>query len=80
MSFSAGRRGENISLEQILAFVTCSREIPILGYAIHPTIAFQLEDGKFPTATTCINKLILPSEMKFDAYDMAFVNTHFGLN
>lgn len=76
-------------MNTILRFCTCQDEEPILGYSMGPTITFQ-PDMPFdlPTSNTCINRLVLPmfdgeipeSETVHHKFDMAFVQTYFGLN
>ncbi|KAK3107016.1 hypothetical protein FSP39_005117 [Pinctada imbricata] len=73
----SGRRG-NVTVERILKFATGSASFPVLGYGIAPTIEFV--DTRYPTSSTCINKMYLPNEeMIAENYDMAFMNDYFGL-
>ncbi|XP_061197632.1 uncharacterized protein LOC133205778 [Saccostrea echinata] len=77
----AGRRGDNISLGNVLNFITCVENIPPLGFAITPSLTFVDDAGPFPTAQTCINRIILPSgtaALNPDFLDLAFLNAHFG--
>ncbi len=86
----AGRRN-NISLENILQFVTAMDEEPVLGYAKQPSIAFtEVQSSFLPTANTCINQLNLPRPSYqealptnniavFELYDYAFINSYFGM-
>ena len=85
-----GRRGENISLEKILSFVTGIDEEPLLGFEMDPSIQFiNNQNGFIPTSSTCINQLKLPvpsiqnplinEQSLFRMYDYAFSNKYFGL-
>ena len=88
--FIAGRRN-NMSLKNILQFVTGMNEEPVLGYTLQPTIVFtEFESSILPTANTCINQLNLPRPSlgkllptnniaAFELYDYAFVNSYFGM-
>lgn len=83
------RKKGDVSLSSILKFATGSEEEPILGFHIHPSIAFVKNASLVPTSNTCINKLNLPipsgsTEMPshaflFNLYDYAFSNAYFGL-
>ncbi|CAB4025573.1 G2 M phase-specific E3 ubiquitin- ligase [Paramuricea clavata] len=83
---AAGRRG-SIKLEHILMFATCCENEPVLGYGLSPRIEFVYAKSPLPTANTCINKMSLviggelpnDEERMFEFFDIAFVNTHFGL-
>ncbi len=82
----AGRR-DSIKLEHILKFATCCENEPVLGYGLSPRIEFVYGNSPLPTANTCINKMSLviggelpnDEERMFEFFDIAFVNTHFGL-
>ena len=85
---SGGHRG-TIALPDILRFATGAENEPILGFSIHPSIAFvEAQKGFVPTANTCINLLQLPRatprlpkpapEELFNVYDLAFANAFFG--
>ncbi|CAH3175188.1 unnamed protein product [Porites lobata] len=85
---AAGQRG-NVTLSHILQFATGAEEEPVLGFSIHPSIAFvDAENGFVPTANTCINSLMLvrPTISKplpyeyalFKVFDYAFLNSYFG--
>lgn len=83
------RRKGGVSLCSILKFVTGTEEEPVLGFHIHPSIAFVKNASLVPTSNTCINKLNLsipygnmevPSEdILFNLNDYAFCNAYFGL-
>lgn len=91
---ACGRRF-NVSLGDILQFVTGSNEEPLLGFAIDPSIQFhEVLDAVtkwffVPTANSCSQTLCLPTaslhcrlpeeEQLFEVYDHAFKNTYFGL-
>lgn len=85
---AGGRRGD-VSLCSILKFATGSEEEPVLGFHIHPSIAFVKNASLVPTSNTCINKLNLPiphgnmevpsQDILFNLYDYAFCNAYFGL-
>ena len=72
-------------MENILQFSTASKNEPVLGYAVTPRTEFAL--SLFPTANMCINKLTLvigdklpaDQEIMFNVFDLAFLNSHFGL-
>ncbi|XP_015757106.1 PREDICTED: uncharacterized protein LOC107336547 [Acropora digitifera] len=80
-------RGDTVSLQRILKFVTGSEIEPVLGYAIDPRIKFdKYAPSALPTSNTCINKLTLPigdnlppdrSDI-FDFFDYAFTSEYFG--
>ena len=88
--FIAGRRN-NISLENILQFVTAMDEEPVLGYTKQPSLTFtEFQSSFLPTANTCINQLNLPRPLfgkplptnhieVFELYDYAFLNSYFGM-
>ena len=90
MTYLAGRRS-NISLGNVLQFVTGMDEEPVLGYTLQPKIVFPEVDSSFdPTANTCINQLNLPRPTMgkplpannttiFELYDYAFLNCYFGM-
>ena len=80
----------NCSLEQILRFVTGITWEPLFGFAMDPAIHFTEKHSKndmYPTSSTCANILYLPysmtfllnDEVQYQLYDMAFMNTYFGL-
>ena len=61
----ASGRVENLNFEKVLAFVTCSRREPLLGFSIKLSIVFSEAFGSLkwdfiPTAHTCGNILRLP--------------------
>ena len=77
-----------LTLSTVLQFATCSEDVPILGYALQPSIEFPEVDNSFlPKANTCICRLYLsrPSHVfplpsqdaLFDLYDLAFATDHF---
>ncbi len=72
----------------VLRFVTCGEKESVLGYAIPPSLLFSDSlPSCLPKANTCINKLVLaigdkvPAEREsmFYHFDLAFLNTHFGM-
>ena len=76
---SGGTEKYDITLEDIMSFVTGMPEIPPLGFRPPPTILFQ-NTSIFPSANTCSNQLHLPlKEMTFEEfkYSMTYgiVNT-----
>ena len=90
---TAAGRFNNVTLENILQFVTCCDKEPILGFTLKPTISFsEVEnDSKWlftPSAHTCSHVLDLPirrSEGRlpieadlFEVYNTAFLNAFFG--
>ena len=87
--FVGGRRS-GITLEKILKFSTGSEYEPLLGFTLHPTLAFQVLPGHLPTANTCSNRLTLPiaespltmfpsQTVLFEKFDYAFANEYFGI-
>ena len=94
--FSGGRRyyndGQslrNVTINHILAFVTGSGHVPLIGYAMHPTIKFIQHQYGVPTASTCTNTLYIPlpqslseplrkEEEYFDMFDNCFTQEYFG--
>ncbi|XP_070556010.1 G2/M phase-specific E3 ubiquitin-protein ligase-like isoform X2 [Ptychodera flava] len=85
---SSGRRG-NITLNDILQFVTGAEDEPVLGFRITPSVEFvEMTQSYLPTANTCINRLtlprptieqqLLPTRQMYDLYDLAFSNRFFG--
>ena len=85
-----GGRRSNVSLQNILAFVTGADEEPILGIEVHPSILFVDDKQHFtPKAQTGINQLNLPrgtsanklpgNDILFNLYDYAFGNNYLGL-
>ncbi|XP_068689839.1 uncharacterized protein [Montipora foliosa] len=85
---AAGRRADgNISLGNILKFVTGSENEPVLGFQMKPSISFDAGmPSCLPISNTCINGLSLPvggivPNDKVDAFsffDYAFLNDFFG--
>ena len=86
---SGGQRGDHISLNHILRFVTGVEDEPVLGFSMAPSIAFaDVEDSFLPTANTCINCLTLKrptvgtplptTEVLYNVFDYAFSNAYFG--
>ena len=83
---AAGRR-DPVTLGNILSFATCGEKEPVLGYATPPSLAFNDSlPSSLPKANTCINRLTLAvgsvvpeKEKMFENFDLAFVNTHFGM-
>ncbi|XP_069109273.1 uncharacterized protein [Argopecten irradians] len=78
---AAGRR--NISLGDILAFVTCLKEEPVMGFMKLPTVRFTELSGNLPTSSTCSREMCLPIDIQneeemFYKYDLAFANAYFG--
>lgn len=68
-----------ISLKDILIFCTGCDNVRPLGFATTPSIDF-IEDGKYPLANTCANKLSLPTrynnfvDLK-NNFEFAFANS-----
>ena len=84
---SASRR-EPITLGAVLNFVTCSEEIPVLGFAIDPLVCFSNSmQSCLPKSNACINQLMLaigevvPDSVEelFAKFDMDFCSKHLGL-
>ncbi|XP_033747424.1 uncharacterized protein LOC117332568 [Pecten maximus] len=78
---AAGRR--DITLGDILAFITCLNEEPVMGFLKLPTIRFTELPGNLPTASTCSREMCLPinvtnEEDIFYKFDLAFTNAYFG--
>lgn len=78
-------------MEQMLRFVTGITWEPMFGYAITPSIQFVEVVSKaemLPKSSTCAHILYLPYCMAggfderflFERFDMAFMNTYFGLS
>ena len=55
---SGGEELFNLQLQDLLAFVTGATHPPPIGFQKEPKIQFH-NDGPFPRANTCANKLIL---------------------
>ena len=75
-----------MTLGNILRFVTCGEKEPLLGFAVPPLTFNDSLPSCLPKANTCINRLILAvgsivpeKERMFENFDLAFVNTHFGM-
>ncbi|XP_013417019.1 uncharacterized protein LOC106178413 [Lingula anatina] len=85
---SAGRRKtqdeRTVFLENILAFVTGSQTVPLLGFVKEPRIEFSLQN--LPTSRTCINVLYLPTDLPnnlqaiMEMYDECFMSDYFGVS
>ena len=89
---ASGRRG-NVTLNDVLQFVTGADEEPLLGFSASPAIEISEASGDkawnfVPFANTFANTLYLrrptleyhfPSEqVLFEIFDHAFVNAYFG--
>ena len=84
LKFVAGRRG-TVTLGKVLTFVTCGEQEPVLGYAIPPSLLFS------DSLPSCLpkqqNKLVLAigekvqaeKEEMFYRFDLAFLDTYFGM-
>jgi hypothetical protein len=48
----------SVTLSDILKFATATSSLPFVKYSPRPSISFN--NGKYPTANTCSNKLMLP--------------------
>lgn len=73
-----------VNLESILVFVSGTNEEPVMGFPSPLSIIFTELRGSTPTASTCTRDLYLPTntlsqEEQFNQFDLAFVNTYFGL-
>lgn len=77
-----------MTLSKVLTFVTCGEQEPVLGYTIPPSLLFSDSlPSCFPKANTCINKLVLATGEKvpvekeeiFYRFDLAFLDTYFGM-
>ena len=92
---AASGRFNNICLENILQFVTCCDNEPLLGFTLKPTISFpEAESDSIwhfaPTAHTCSHSLELPirkqdgqlpeEEELIEIYSTAFLNAFFRKN
>ncbi|KAL3859658.1 hypothetical protein ACJMK2_009871 [Sinanodonta woodiana] len=52
---------EGVTIKSILKFATGASKDPLLGFSKNPTIQFA--KVIFPSASTCINELVLPVEI-----------------
>jgi len=50
-----------VKLTDVLAFFTGADEIPAGGFTQKPTLSFN-SAGVFPTASTCVQQLVLPTQ------------------
>ncbi|XP_041823681.1 G2/M phase-specific E3 ubiquitin-protein ligase [Melanotaenia boesemani] len=58
-----------VTLEQVLVFVSGADRIPVLGFTPRPTLSFLHEHGKiFPEANTCIVNLKLPIHQNYENF------------
>ena len=58
----------NITLADVLVFITGAPAVPPLGFIPHPCINFH--SSNFPRANTCINCLYLPlKKMTFNDFN-----------
>ena len=57
--------GGGASLNDVLAFFSGASAIPPLGFDANPSLHFD-EDALYPTASTCVLRLTLPSH--FNSY------------
>ena len=68
-----------VKLTDILAFFTGADEIPAGGFTRKPTLLFKNE-GVLPTASTCVQHLVLPTQFHEErCLDIAFTS-HSGFH
>ena len=86
--FVGGRRGD-LTLNDVIQFVTGAEEEPALGFRLSPTLEFvEFTDSYLPTSNTCINRITLPrptlqhplqsTNKIHDLYDHAMATKYFG--